>query len=147
MVIFRLTNSFGPREQYIPNKNAINYLIYRAYKGEDITLFNKGKTVRDLIYISDVISGIEIIMKKGKSGEVYWISSGKKINLYQFAKLLKNITHAQIKYSESTSYTKKVDVGNFVVNNYKIKSLGWKPQTSLKDGILKTMNYFRTSKF
>ncbi len=33
-IIFRITNSFGPREQTISNKNAINYLIYRAFNGE-----------------------------------------------------------------------------------------------------------------
>ena len=54
-IIFRITNSFGPREQIIPNKNAINYLIYKAFTGDDITIYNKGKFFRDLIFISDVI--------------------------------------------------------------------------------------------
>ncbi len=48
-LVFRITNSYGPREQTIPNKNAINYLIYRAFNGEKITLFNKGQFFRDLI--------------------------------------------------------------------------------------------------
>ena len=75
--IFRITNSFGPKEQIIPNKNAVNFLIHQAYKGEKITIFNEGNFFRDLIYISDVISGISTIIKKGKPGELYWISSSK----------------------------------------------------------------------
>ena len=62
-VSFRITNSFGPREQYVPNKNAINFLIYKAFKGEEITIFDKGNFFRDLVYVSDVVSAIEISKK------------------------------------------------------------------------------------
>ena len=140
--IFRITNSFGPREQVIPNKNAINYLINQAYKGEKITIFNEGNFFRDLIYISDVISGIYTIFKKGKSGELYWISSGKKTWFYQLGKYLEQFTSSKIEFVKTPKYTKKVDVGNFVVNNKKLKSLGWKPEISVKDGIQKTLEYF-----
>src|SRR3989344_8182049 len=91
-VLFRITNSFGPREQYISTKNAINYLIYKAYKGEEITIYNKGKFYRDLIYISDVVSAITTIMKNGKSGNLYWISSGKKIWFFELGKCLNQLT-------------------------------------------------------
>ena len=77
-VIFRITNSFGPREQVISTKNAVNFLIHEAFLGNTVTIFKKGKFFRDLIYISDVVFGINVIMKKGKAGELYWISSGKK---------------------------------------------------------------------
>ena len=42
----------------------------------------------------------------------------------------------------SPVYTQKVDVGNFVVDNSKLKSLGWKPKVSVKDGIKMTLKYF-----
>jgi len=141
--IFRITNSFGPREQVIANKNAINFLIYKAFKGEDITIFNHGKFFRDLIYISDVISGVSTILKNGKAGNLYWISSGKKTWFYQFGKWLEEITDAKIKYVKTPPYTKKVDVGNFVVDNSKLMSLGWKNRMSVKEGIQKTLDYFQ----
>lgn len=141
-VIFRITNSFGPREQYVPNKNAINYLIYKAHKGEDITIFNKGKFFRDLIYVSDVVSAITIILRKGKSGNLYWISSGKKIWFYQLGRWLAELTDAKVKYVPAPKYTKRVDVGNFVVSNSKLRALGWKPKTDVKSGIKKTLEFF-----
>ena len=143
VVIFRITNSFGPREQIISNKNAINFLIYKASKKEDITIFNQGKFFRDLIYVSDVISGLEIIMKKGKSGNLYWISSGKKIWFDKLGKMLENLTKTKVKYVSASKYTKKVDVGNFVVDNSKLKSLGWKPKITIKEGIKNTIEYFK----
>ena len=145
-VTFRITNSFGPREQVISTKNAVNFLIYEAFKGNIITIFKKGKFFRDLIYISDVISGIKTIMKKGKSGELYWISSGKKIWFYELAKLLEKLTNAKVKFVKTPNYTKKVDVGNFVVNNSKLRSLGWKPKMNLDEGIKKTLEYFKSQK-
>ena len=145
-VTFRITNSFGPREQVISTKNAVNFLIYEAFKGNILTIFKKGKFFRDLIYISDVISGIKTIMKKGKSGELYWISSGKKIWFYELAKLLEKLTNAKVKFVKTPNYTKKVDVGNFVVNNSKLRSLGWKPKMNLDEGIKKTLEYFKSQK-
>ena len=130
----------------ISTKNAVNFLIYEAFKGNIITIFKKGKFFRDLIYISDVISGIKTIMKKGKSGELYWISSGKKIWFYELAKLLEKLTNAKVKFVKTPNYTKKVDVGNFVVNNSKLRSLGWKPKMNLDQGIKKTLEYFKSQK-
>ena len=141
--IFRITNSFGPREQVIPKKNAINYLIYKAYKEEDITIYNKGEFFRDLIYISDVVNAIGTIIKNGKSGELYWISSNKKTWFYQIGDLLEKLTTAKTKYVKQPKYTKKVDVGNFVVNNSKMRKLGWKPKISVEKGILETLKYFK----
>jgi len=143
-LIFRITNSFGPREQTVPYKNAINYLIYQAVKGKEITIFSKGKFFRDLIYISDVVSGIITIMKKGKSGNLYWISSYKKTWFHQLGKWLEELTNTKVKYVDMPSYTKKVDVGNFVVDSSKLKSLGWKPKTLIKEGIEKTLQYFES---
>ena len=140
--VFRITNSYGPREQVIPKKNAVNFLIHSAISDKKISIFNKGNFFRDLIFISDVISGINIIMRKGKSGNLYWISSGKKTWFYNFAKLLKKQTNCKINYVPTPRYTKKIDVGNFVVNNSKLKSLGWKPVVSLEDGIKKTLDSF-----
>ena len=96
-----------------------------------------------MIYISDVISGIKIILKKGKSGETYWIASGRKTWFYQLGKLLKDLTKVKVEYVESPHYTKKVDVGNFVVNNKKLRALGWKPKMSLQNGISETIEHFK----
>ena len=85
---------------------------------------------------------INIILKKGKPGNLYWISSGKKTRFDNFAKLLKKQTDCKINYPPTPKYTKKVDVGNFVVDNKKLKSLGWKPKVTLEDGIKKTLESF-----
>ena len=143
--VFRITNSYGPREQIVPNKNAINFLIHKASKKEKISIYNKGKFFRDLIYVDDVISGINTIIRKGKSGELYWISSGNKTWFKKFAGRLQKITKCEIDYPKTPNYTKKVDVGNFVVNNSKLRKLGWKPKVTINEGIKKTVEFFETN--
>ena len=146
-VIFRITNSIGPREQYLtPTKNAINYLIYQASQGNKITIYNQGKFFRDVIYIDDVIPALDILMNKGKKGNLYWISSNKKTWFYEIGKILEEKTNGTVIYGDATEYNKKVDVGNFLVDNSKLKSLGWNPNVSVKDGILKTIDYFSSIK-
>ena len=108
-----------------------------------ITLYNEGKFFRDLIYISDVIEGIYKILTKGNFGELYWISSGEKTWFYQLGKFLEKYSNGKVKYVKSPNYTKKVDVGNFVVKNTKLKKLGWKQKVSLEEGIKHTLNSFK----
>jgi nucleoside-diphosphate-sugar epimerase len=145
-IIFRITNSFGPREQYLtPQKNAVNYLIYKAFKGEEVTIYNEGKFFRDFIYISDVISALKSIIQNGKSGNLYWIASGTKTWFYEFGEWLHELTGCKIKYVNPPSYTEKVDVGNFLVDNSKLKSLGWEIKIPVKEGIRKTLEYFKSS--
>ena len=143
--IFRITNSYGPREQIIPQKNAVNFLIYKSFKKEEISIYNRGKFFRDFIYIDDVISGINTILKKGKPGELYWISSGKRTWFYEFGNILEKTTDCKVKYSETPVYTKKVDVGNFVVSNSKLRKLGWSPKISVNVGVKKTLEFFQSN--
>ena len=145
-IIFRITNSFGPREQYLTTKNAINHLIYKAFKGMEITIYNNGKFFRDLIYVDDVISAIKIIMLKGQSGNLYWISSNNKTWFYQLGEILEKLTDTPVVYIDPPQYTKQVDVGNFLVDNSKLCSLGWKPSIPLQNGIKKTLDYFQSLK-
>jgi len=143
-IIFRITNCFGPREQYeTPNKNAINFMIYNAYKNQDVSIYHEGKFLKDIIFVSDVINALNVIMKNGKSGNVYWIANGTKTWFSEFGKCLEELTNARVNYVPSPEYASKVDVGDFVVDNSKLCSLGWAPKIFLKDGVQKTIDFFK----
>ena len=100
----------------------------------------------DLVYVGDVVSAIKIILQKGKSGDLYWISSGKQTWFYDLGNWLEELTQAKVKYIESPQYNKRVDVGNFVVDNSKLRALGWDINTPIKEGIKQTISYFKTLK-
>ena len=103
-----LSLTFG---KYITEKGAD--IDYRCPVDGNWKQINK----RANIFVDDVISGITAIINKGKPGELYWISSGKKLWFKNFAKLLNKYTQCKVDYPPTPNYTKKVDVGNFVVDN------------------------------
>jgi len=143
-LVMRLTNTFGIKEQYDnPRKAALNYLIYRGYKGQTIPIYDKGRFFRDYIYVSDVVSAAETIMEKGKSGECYFVGTGVKTWFYEIGKWLEELTHGKVVYVESPEFHKRINVGNIIINNTRVKSLGWNWKVSAKEGIQKVLDYYR----
>jgi len=76
---------------------------------------------------------------------LYWISSGRKIWFYELANLLEKLTNCKVKFVATPRYAKKTDVGNFVVDNSKLRKLGWAPKTSVEIGIKKTLEFFESN--
>ncbi|MFC1985422.1 NAD-dependent epimerase/dehydratase family protein [Chloroflexota bacterium] len=143
-VIMRLTNTFGVREQYDnPRKAALNYLLYRGFKGETIPIYSQGMIIRDYVYISDVVSAAEVIMEKGKAGECYFIGTGKETWFHQIGKWIEKLTDGKVVYAEPPDFHKRIDVGNIVIDNSKIRSLGWDWKVTVQEGLEKTLEHYR----
>lgn len=143
-LVLRLTNTFGIKEQYDnPKKAALNGLIYKGYTGQTIPIYDEGKFFRDYLYISDVVSAAEVIMEKGKAAECYFAGSGIKTWFYEISRWLEELTKGKVVYVKSPDYHKRINVGNIVVDNTKIRSLGWNCEVSVKEGIKKTLEYYK----
>jgi UDP-glucose 4-epimerase len=143
-LVMRLANTFGIKEQYDnPRKAALNNLIYKGYKGQTIPIYGEGKFFRDYIYISDIVSAAEIIMEKGKSGECYFAGTGVKTWFYEIGRWLEELTNGKVVYVEPPDYHKRINVGNIIVDNTKIRTLGWNWHVSVKEGIKKILEYYK----
>lgn len=143
-VVMRLTNTFGPREQFDnPKKAALNYLLYKGFKGEDVTIYDEGKFFRDYIYISDVISAARTILEKGEAGELYFVGTNKATWFYEIGRWIEELTLGKVVYVKSPDYHKRVDVGNILVDNTKIKQLGWNWKVPVKEGLKRTVEHYR----
>jgi UDP-glucose 4-epimerase len=143
-LVMRLTNTFGIKEQHDNlRKAALNGLIYKGYKGQTIQIYSEGKFFRDYIYISDIVSAAETIMEKGKAGECYFVGTGVKTWFYEIGRWLEELTEGKVVYVKSPDYHKRINVGNIVVDNTKIRALGWNWQVSVKEGIKKILEYYR----
>jgi len=142
-LIMRLTNTFGIKEQFKnPKKAALNNLLYKGYKGETFPIYSKGMFFKDYIYISDVVSAAETIMGKGKAGECYFVGTGKETWFYDIAKWIEELTAGKVVYVEAPDYHKRIDIGNIVIDNRKLISLGWDWKVSVKEGLEKTLDYY-----
>jgi UDP-glucose 4-epimerase len=143
-LVMRLSNTFGIKEQHDNlKKAALNGLIYKGYKGQTVPIYEEGKFFRDYIYISDIVSAAEIIMEKGKAGDCYFAGSGVKTWFYEVGRWLEELTKGKVVYVKSPDYHKRINVGNIVVDNSKIRTLGWNWQVSVKEGIKKILEYYK----
>jgi len=144
-IVIRFTNTYGEKEQFDnPKKAALNYLLYKAFNGEDVPIYNKGEFFRDYIHVNDVISACDLILRMGKTNETYFVGSGTKTWFKDIAKIIEDLTSAKIKFVEAPPYHQKIDIGNFVVDNSKLCSLGWNPTVDIKTGISGILEHFKT---
>jgi UDP-glucose 4-epimerase len=143
-LIMRLTNTFGPKEQYDnPRKAALNYLLYKGFKGEKVPIYDEGKFFRDYIYVLDIASAAKVLMEKGKGGELYFIGTNTPTWFYEIGNWIEELTSGKVVYVKSPDYHRRVDVGNIIVDNAKIRQLGWNWKVTVKEGLKKTLEYYR----
>ena len=137
-VIFtRASNVYGPGQQLY---RIIPKTILSARLGKKINLHGGGLSKRSFIYIGDVCEAIYKIVKKGNIGETYHISTNKIISIKELVKKISIMT--SIKFSDLAKVSKERQGKDqaYLLNTSKIrKKLNWKDQTSLKDGIRKTL--------
>ncbi len=139
----RCSNNFGPYqypEKLIPN------IILKLLNNEKISLYGDGLNVRDWIYVFDHIRAIDIVLHKGKLGEVYNIGGNcEKTNL-QIANI---ILKALNKDENSIIFIKDRPAHDrrYAMSTEKIENeLGWKPMFSFDKSIKETIDWYITNK-
>lgn len=131
-------------------KNAFNEFISKAIKKKNIIVKNNDNPRRDNIYITDTISGLLIAACKGKKGEAYNISSnGEKDNFASVDQIANKIVklfnkkynkNEKIKFIYKNKNLKKRKPG-IILDNKKLRKLGWRLNISLDEGIDKTLQF------
>lgn len=142
----RLTNTFGQGHQMAHARQGVaNYFVRQAIEGKEITVYGDGKQVRDLNYIDDVVNAFLIAgVSDEADGEVFNIG-GEAVSLLQLVELITALTggttYRCIPYPEDA---KVIEIGDYVADWSKAKRvLDWEPQTSLRQGMEKTIAYYR----
>jgi len=136
-VITRCTNNYGPHQ--FPEK-LIPKSILRAQQDMKIPIYGTGKNVRDWIFVKDHCGAISLVLDKGKKGEIYNISSGEEKTNVDVVKELLEIMDKQnlIEFVEDRP---RHDI-RYSLNSSKIRSFGWKPKHSFKEGLKETVAWY-----
>ena len=146
--IVRIFNTSGPRirsgsefGRVVPN------FIKQALNDQDITIFGDGTQTRSFIYVVDEIEGIlKIVYKEEALGEVINLGNDKEFTILELAHLIKEITQSESKITFNPLPID--DPLRRCANLSKAKKLlNWQPTTSLKDGLKKTIAWFRDNEF
>ena len=139
VTISRCSNNYGP--YHFPEK-LIPLIIIKALKNEKLPIYGDGKNVRDWIYVKDHCTAIDLILHKGKIGEVYNVGGNSEKSNLEVVKTILNILGKSEKLIEFVPDRLGHD-RRYAINDYKIESeLGFKRDDTFEQGIEKTINWF-----
>ncbi len=142
LLIFRLATFYGPgnkQERLIPQ------IIYRAIKSENIEL-NSGNKKRDYIYVDDVTDALAkgISFEPENKTDVFNIGGGQAYSLRNLVDEIVKITNSKSKIIYGAFPDRIMEADEWLMDIKKAqKTLHWFPQTSLNEGIRKTIEYYK----
>ncbi|MFA6587803.1 MAG: NAD-dependent epimerase/dehydratase family protein [Patescibacteria group bacterium] len=149
-VCFRITNPYGPRAQMKSSGySIINWFIRQALDDKNITIFGEGTQIRDYIYINDLIAGIITAVTNPKTdGQIYNLGSGLATPFKKMAELVIEIAGGgKLKKVPWPKNYDNFETGDFYADITSIKSaIDWMPSTSLRDGVKKTVEYYKQNR-
>ena len=139
VTISRCSNNYGPYQ--FPEK-LIPLMISRALADEELPVYGNGENVRDWLHVSDHCEAIDLIIHKGKVGEVYNIGGhNERTNLQVVQTILKALDKPEslIKYVKDRPGHDR----RYAIDPTKIETeLGWKPKYNFDTGIAQTIQWY-----
>lgn len=143
-MITRCTNNFGPYqfpEKFIPKT------IIRGLKGLPIPVYGSGKNVRDWIYVQDHCEAILSVLKKGKPGEIYNVSSGNELSNIEVARKILSLMGKSEELLTFVEDRPGHDL-RYSLDSTKIMStLNWKPKFAFKERLEATVDWYSRNKW
>jgi dTDP-glucose 4,6-dehydratase len=142
VVIPRSSNNFGPY-QY-PEK-LISLFITNALDKKSLPVYGDGKNVRDWLYVIDNCEALDLILQKGKDGEVYNVGAGNEHNNLEITELILKGTGKTNRLIEFVRDRKGHD-RRYALNINKIKSLGWAPRHDFETALKETIRWYQMNR-
>ena len=142
-LITRCSNNYGPY-QY-PEK-IIPLFISRLLKNEKVPVYGDGSNVRDWLYVYDHCEAIDLVLHKGKIGEIYNIGGHNEKTNIEMTKLILKALNKDETYIEFVEDRLGHDKRYAISNDKIVKELNWQPKMPLEEGIKKTINWYLENK-
>jgi dTDP-glucose 4,6-dehydratase len=139
--IVRIFNTYGPRMR-VNDGRAVPAFMSQALRNEDVTIFGKGDQTRSFCYVSDLVDGIIRLMESDIHDPVN-IGNPHEMTIEQIARAIIEVagSKSQIVYRplpEDDPKVRRPDITRART------LLGWEPKVALAEGLVKTLEYFRT---
>ena len=143
VTISRCSNNYGPYQ--FPEK-LIPLMIANALADKPLPVYGEGLNVRDWLYVEDHCKAIDLILQKGRVGEVYNIGGHNEMRNIDIVKLIcKELGKPESLITYVTD--RKGHDMRYAINPNKIHSeLGWLPETMFAEGIKKTIKWYLDNK-
>jgi len=139
IVVTRCSNNYGPYQ--FPEK-LIPLMIVNALNDKPLPVYGDGQNVRDWLYVEDHCSAIDVVLEKGKPGEMYNIGGNNEWKNIDIVRLILR----ELRKPESLITYVKDRPGHdrrYAIDATKIKTeLGWEPGHTFENGIRKTIGWY-----
>ena len=156
--ITRCSNNYGP--YHFPEK-LIPLMIKNVLEGKKLPVYGKGDNVRDWLYVEDHCKGIDLVLRRGRLGEVYNIGGFNEEQNINIVKLIIDILKDEITRNDKYKSILQIPLDDvnynlityvqdrlghdmrYAIDPSKIaKELGWYPETDFETGIRKTVVWY-----
>lgn len=136
--ISRCSNNYGPYQ--FPEK-LIPLMIVNASKDEPLSVYGEGKNVRDWLYVEDHCRAIDLIMHKGRDGEIYNVGGNNEMTNIDIVRIILEVLGKPESLISHVADRKGHDL-RYAIDASKIgRELGWQPETMFEEGIRKTIKW------
>jgi len=146
-VPLRLTNIYGPRAQMRHSQfGVVNWFVRLALEGRPIPIFGTGKILRDFLYVDDCVEAlVAAATSPAAVGEILNVGHDRPSTFLEVAEILREIVpDTRIEFTEFSPERKAQEPGDFVSDITKIRRLlGWEPKTNLREGLARTVDFYR----
>jgi nucleoside-diphosphate-sugar epimerase len=140
--IARIFNTYGEKMEKNDGRVVSNF-IFQAISNQPITVYGQGTQTRSFCYVSDMVKGLHLLgTVPNIAGQVINLGNPNEKSILQLANLIKELTKSNSSIvfhpiDDDDPQKRRPDI------NKAKKILGWTPQVSLKEGLLKTIIFFR----
>ena len=143
VTISRCSNNYGP--YHFPEK-LIPLMIANALADKPLPVYGNGQNVRDWLYVEDHCKAIDLIIRKGRIGEVYNVGGHNEMANIDIVKLICRELGKPESLITYVTDRKGHDM-RYAIDPTKIHNeLGWLPETKFRDGIKKTIQWYLDNK-
>ena len=138
--IVRIFNTYGPRMRPRDGRVVSNFIV-QALTGEPLTIYGDGSQTRSFCYVADEVEGLYRLFMKGDSDPTN-IGNPNEFTVRQLADLVVELTGTNSPIVSRPLPTDDPKVRKPDITRARTM-LGWEPQVALRDGVLRTIDYFR----
>jgi UDP-glucose 4-epimerase len=146
-VSLRLTNTYGPRMRVKDARQTfLGIWIKRLIDGEPIEIWGEGAQIRDFNYVDDVVEAILVSAASDDvNGRIFNLGSEETINFCDLASLCVEVNGGgSYRVIPFPPDRKQIDIGDYYADYRLIRGkLGWQPRVTLREGIARTLEFYR----
>ena len=136
------TNLYGPNDNFdLLNSHVLPAMIRKFHEADDkVTLWGDGSAMREFLHVDDLAEACYVCMQDYNESESINIGTGEDVTIKELAETVSDIVGNKIIWWDDS---KPNGTPRKVLNVSKLKSLGWEPKISLRDGIKSTYEWYK----